>query len=881
MKKLLSLLVGVAMCIFAAGTAFADVTPPVMPSTDYMIFMPLPDANEPLTLVKDATTDVKIYPRDQKDEVYYRILSVDGADLTSPITTADIKVEVKSWGNVTNYEPIHVDESMINANGQFAVKAAVRKPDGSFVGETTAAYNMEIVFPNFATKLVFTPPTEVMVGGQYEMPVTFTTPADTLAKYGNQTWDFILTWDGNLFDKIEYRFSAEEAYTSVSLDDIVQIERQFKLLMEQGIQLRFTMARKRQAGMNEAAVAMGIGRGAFMAATYLASGEFKCPFLDRPAADPAFSPQAGYIEKGKTVTISCSTKETDIYYTTDGTYPTLSPNTLYTAPVAITKGTTIKAVAHVKNGQPSDTSFVSEAVYSVVGIPQVTPASGRVVIDSLVEITLGDGRGNTLANNGTTAIYYTLDGSEPSATNGTKYTAPFRLRPQDANLKVVAVLDEDKSPVVTREYTLVPAAPVASSPSGSTVEYGTFVTLSCATQNAAIYYKLGGSGDASSADIRYTEPIEITKSINLKAVAYYGNNPSQRVNFTYTVALASPKFSLPEGRVPFGSRVTLDSRSIAATQGTSFPASIVYTTDGTEPVKANINTLPVYSMPIEITDDVTIKAITRCQSVSGWQLSSVVTATYTVNRPATPEFSLPAGTVEEGTELAITCKTEGVTIYYTLDGSEPTTQSAEYKEPIVITEDVTVKAIAISGNEEDGPSRVAEAAYVCVPWDRTVATPEFNRAAGEVEKGTEISIGCVTNKAVIYYTLDGSEPTAASTPYEKAIIVDSTVTVKAIAIREDVVSEVATVTYTVKSEGTANEGLELSGVSVFPNPSEGLFNIELPVAATIEVFTANGVLTQRVNAAAGVATLNINRSGIYFLRITGEGRTAVKRVVVR
>ncbi|MDE6111816.1 MAG: T9SS type A sorting domain-containing protein [Bacteroidales bacterium] len=31
----------------------------------------------------------------------------------------------------------------------------------------------------------------------------------------------------------------------------------------------------------------------------------------------------------------------------------------------------------------------------------------------------------------------------------------------------------------------------------------------------------------------------------------------------------------------------------------------------------------------------------------------------------------------------------------------------------------------------------------------------------------------------------------------------------------------------------------------------------------------------------GTTTLNIERSGIYFLRITGEGRTAVKRLIIR
>ncbi|MDE6514710.1 MAG: T9SS type A sorting domain-containing protein, partial [Bacteroidales bacterium] len=86
-------------------------------------------------------------------------------------------------------------------------------------------------------------------------------------------------------------------------------------------------------------------------------------------------------------------------------------------------------------------------------------------------------------------------------------------------------------------------------------------------------------------------------------------------------------------------------------------------------------------------------------------------------------------------------------------------------------------------------------------------------------------------------------------------------------------------TYTI--DLTANEDLELAGVSVYPNPSNGVFNIELPVAATIEVFMSNGMLYQRVKALAGNATLNIERSGIYFLRITGEGRTTIKRVIVR
>ena len=209
-----------------------------------------------------------------------------------------------------------------------------------------------------------------------------------------------------------------------------------------------------------------------------------------------------------------------------------------------------------------------------------------------------------------------------------------------------------------------------------------------------------------------------------------------------------------------------------------------------------------------------------------------------------------------------------------MDGSEPTAQSTQYTEAVVIDKSLTLKAIAIIG---DNKSEVATAAYT-VNGEETVAAPTFSVKAGEVEKGTKVSIACETEGAVIYYTVDGTEPTEKSTEYKEAITIDKAMTVKAIAVKGEAKSEVATAAYTVK---TANEDEELAGVSVYPNPSNGLFNIELPVAATIEVFASNGVLTQRVNAGAGNATLNINRSGIYFLRITGEGRTAIKRIIVR
>lgn len=61
-----------------------------------------------------------------------------------------------------------------------------------------------------------------------------------------------------------------------------------------------------------------------------------------------------------------------------------------------------------------------------------------------------------------------------------------------------------------------------------------------------------------------------------------------------------------------------------------------------------------------------------------------------------PVTATPApGTVEIDTDVSLSTVTEGATIYYTIDGSEPTQDSTEYTTPIKIDKDTTIKAIAI------------------------------------------------------------------------------------------------------------------------------------------------------------------------------------------
>lgn len=161
----------------------------------------------------------------------------------------------------------------------------------------------------------------------------------------------------------------------------------------------------------------------------------------------------------------------------------------------------------------------------------------------------------------------------------------------------------------------------------------------------------------------------------------------------------------------------------------------------------------------------------------------------------------------------------------------------------------------------------------------TVALPQFDRAPGDVAKGTVVSITCTTEGAQIFYTVDGSVPTTGSLRYTTGIKVDSTMTIKAIATKNGMSdSKVAEATYRVV---VANEGNELVDVRVYPNPNDGRFNVVVPGRAALEVIASNGRLINRLDVPAGTTALRLDHAGIYFLRINVDGQVIIKKVVVR
>ena len=86
----------------------------------------------------------------------------------------------------------------------------------------------------------------------------------------------------------------------------------------------------------------------------------------------------------------------------------------------------------------------------------------------------------------------------------------------------------------------------------------------------------------------------------------------------------------------------------------------------------------------------------------------------------------------------------------------------------------------------------------------TVAAPVISGTTPFAES-TSATISCATAGASIYYTVDGSTPTSASTAYSGAIALSDTTTVKAVAVKDGVSSSVTTKVFTKGSGGGSGE----------------------------------------------------------------------------
>ena len=183
----------------------------------------------------------------------------------------------------------------------------------------------------------------------------------------------------------------------------------------------------------------------------------------------------------------------------------------------------------------------------------------------------------------------------------------------------------------------------------------------------------------------------ITLTLTVTATAT-GGTPAAPANTTLTatkeITIQGTKPSAPTISVN-GTSVTLSTTAIGST-------TIRYTLDGTNPTAS---TGTVYNGAIDLSSStnspVTIKAIT----VRNGNASDVSTETVTLTLPEpTITVNATAGTA------TIACDITGTTIYYTINGSEPTTSSTQYTTGLSgLSPMTTIKAIAVKSGWNNSP----------------------------------------------------------------------------------------------------------------------------------------------------------------------------------
>lgn len=117
---------------------------------------------------------------------------------------------------------------------------------------------------------------------------------------------------------------------------------------------------------------------------------------------------------------------------------------------------------------------------------------------------------------------------------------------------------------------------------------------------------------------------------------------------------------------------------------------------------------------------------------SGFKNLVLVPAT-SLEQVKTPTFSPAEGEVTSGTEITISSATNGATIYYTTDGSDPTTSSTQGTS-VTITATTTIKAIAVKAGMAN--SAIATANYSVVSAGSITLTESDITAGENTVKGT-------------------------------------------------------------------------------------------------------------------------------------------------
>ncbi|MGD0505290.1 MAG: chitobiase/beta-hexosaminidase C-terminal domain-containing protein [Steroidobacteraceae bacterium] len=344
------------------------------------------------------------------------------------------------------------------------------------------------------------------------------------------------------------------------------------------------------------------------------------------------------------------------------------------------------------------------------------------------------------------------------------------------------------------------SAPKAGGIDGRSNDYAAAL-LGSSVSWAGSAFTLGATGtlDAvSSATINL--PAGDYAALNLLGTAVNGNQAAQSFIVTYTDGTASSfKQSLSDWHTP------------QSNAGETLVLQMSYRISSTGAVDNALFNLYGYSFALNSAK--TVKSITLPNNRDVVVLAiDLVPVSGTPTPAATPTFTPAPGSYTSTQSVTLTDTTPGAVIYYTTNGTTPTTSSAQFSPntPIPVSTTTTIEALAVASGYTN--SAVSSGTYT-IAAATPAATPAFSPAPGSYTAAQSVTLTDTTPGAAIFYTTNGTTPTASSAQFSPStpIPVSTTTTIKALAIASGYTnSAVSSGTYTINAQGGTPLSVSLS-----------------------------------------------------------------------
>jgi len=311
--------------------------------------------------------------------------------------------------------------------------------------------------------------------------------------------------------------------------------------------------------------------------------------------------------------------------------------------------------------------------------------------------------------------------------------------------------------------------------------------------------------------------------------------------------------------------------SVPVTMNCFTPSTTIhYTTNGTVPTSGS----PVYTAGtvLTLTSSETLNAVAVDASSN---LSPVQTGVFTLSSTSTvltPVISPDGGNTKTAVSVTITCGTSGAVIYYTTDGSVPTTSSTHYTGSFNVSGSaVLVRALAtVSGYAS---SAIASSTFATT-LSTQAAAPTISPNGGSFTGWTHVSLSSASANSVLRYTTDGTTPTAKSTIYNGAFPICTSTTLKVCAFSAGLAdSSVSTASFTADTTTPTVYNVSTYGAS--PSSSDNSSALQSCLNAAEN--GANSSLPIRIQIIFPTGTYKIgttlNLSNAYNIVINGQGST--------